>query len=106
MRGGSGPIHEKWKRPLGSGAVESAVRRVINLRLKGSGIYWREENDKAMLMLRAAALTGRWEETMERTQAAMAREGCCDWRWEAPDIVAGLNSVCPVLTRTAGVIGS
>ena len=26
-------------RPLGSGAVESAMRRVINLRLKGNGIY-------------------------------------------------------------------
>ena len=39
-------------RPLGSGAVESAIRRVINLRLKGNGIYWREENAEAMLVLR------------------------------------------------------
>ncbi len=30
--------------PLGSGAVESAVRRVINLRLKGNSISWNEEN--------------------------------------------------------------
>ena len=45
-------------RPLGSGAVESAIRRVINLRLKGNGIYWRAENAEAMLVLRAAALTG------------------------------------------------
>ena len=80
--------------PLGSGAVESAIRRVINLRLKGNGIYWREENAEAMLVLRAAALTGRWQETMERTQVAMARDRRRDWQWEAPDIVAELNSGC------------
>jgi hypothetical protein len=78
--------------PLGSGAVESAIRRVINRRLKGNGIYWREENAEGMLVLRAAALTGRWEETMERVQAAMGPDRRRDWRWEAPDIVAELNS--------------
>jgi hypothetical protein len=83
-------------RPLGSGAVESAIRRVINLRLKGNGIYWREENAEAMLVLRAAVLTGRREETMERTQAAMARDRRRDWRWEAPDIMAELNSGVPI----------
>jgi hypothetical protein len=83
-------------RPLGSGAVESAIRRVINLRLKGNGIYWREENAEAMLVLRAAALTGRWQETMERTHAAMAEDRRRDWQWEAPDIVAELNSGEPI----------
>jgi hypothetical protein len=83
-------------RPLGSGAVESAIRRVINLRLKGNGIYWREENAEAMLVLRAAALTGRWEETMERVQVAMARDQRGDWHWEAPDMVAELNSGVPI----------
>ena len=65
---------------------------MINLRLKGNGIYWREENAEAMLVLRAAALTGRWEETMERVQAAMATDRRRDWQWKAPDIVAELNS--------------
>jgi hypothetical protein len=68
------------------------MRRVINLRLKGNGIYWRAENAEAMLVLRAAVLTGRWEETMERTQAAMARDRRRDWQWKAPDIEAELNS--------------
>jgi hypothetical protein len=71
-------------RPRGSGAVESAIRRVINLRLKGNGIYWKEENAEAMLVLRAAALTGRWEEMMERARAAMAADRCRDWQWKAP----------------------
>jgi hypothetical protein len=83
-------------RPRGSGAVESAIRRVINLRLKGNGIYWREENAEAMLVLRAAVLTGRWQETMERTQAAMAKDRRRDWRWKAPDIEAELNSGVPI----------
>jgi hypothetical protein len=78
--------------PLGSGAIESAIRRVINLRLKGNGIYWREENAEGMLVLRAAAVTGRWEETMGRVQEAMAEDRRRDWRWEATDIVAELNS--------------
>ena len=79
-------------RPLGSGAVESAIRRVINLRLKGNGIYWKEENAEAMLVLRAASLTGRWEETMERTRASMASDRRRDWRWKAPDMEMELNS--------------
>ncbi len=46
--------------PIGSGAVESAIRRVINLRLKGAGIFWYRENAEAMLMLRAYYKAGRW----------------------------------------------
>jgi hypothetical protein len=71
-------------RPLGSGAVESAIRRVINLRLKGNGIYRKEENAEAMLVLRAAVLTGRWQETMEKVQVAMAGDRRRDWQWGAP----------------------
>lgn len=83
-------------RPRGGGAVESAIRRVIDLRLKGNGIYWREENAEAMLVPRAAVLTGRWRETMERARAAMARDRRRDWRWKAPDIEAELNSGLPI----------
>ena len=36
--------------PLGSGAIESAIRRVINLRLKGNSISWYEENAEGMLV--------------------------------------------------------
>jgi len=97
-------LHYDWfkyrGRPLGSGAIESAVRRVINLRLKGNGIYWREENAEGMLVLRAAVLTGRWQETMEGVQAAMARDRRRDWQWEAPDMVAELNSGVPIKPPT------
>jgi hypothetical protein len=44
----------RWaKTPIGSGSMESAVRRVVNLRLKGPGIFWREEHAEQMLLLRA-----------------------------------------------------
>jgi hypothetical protein len=50
---------EKSGLPLGSGAIESAVRRVINLRLKGAGIFWHKQSAEAMLLLRSFAKAGR-----------------------------------------------
>ena len=50
---------EKLGLPRGSGAVESAVRRVINLRLKGTGIFWQKPSAEAMLLLRSFAKAGR-----------------------------------------------
>jgi hypothetical protein len=46
--------------PIGSGAVESAIRRVINMRLKGPGIFWHEDTANQMLMLRCYYKAGRW----------------------------------------------
>jgi len=47
--------------PIGSGAVESAVRRIINLRFKGASIYWLKETVEAMIRLRAFFKAGRWQ---------------------------------------------
>ncbi len=47
--------------PIGSGAMESAIRRVVNLRLKGASIYWLEGTADAMLMLRSFYKAGRWD---------------------------------------------
>ena len=46
--------------PLGSGAMESAIRRVVNLKLKGASIYWLQESAEAMIMLRSYFKAGRW----------------------------------------------
>ncbi len=51
---------DKSNRPCGSGAVESAIRRVINLRLKSCGTFWKEEKLEIMIYLRAQLLYGRW----------------------------------------------
>jgi len=48
------------KMPIGSGCVESAIRRVVNLRLKGPCIFWCKENAEAILMLRCYWKAGRW----------------------------------------------
>lgn len=47
--------------PTGSGCVESAIRRVINLRLKAPGIFWKRETAEVMLYLRSTLLCGRWQ---------------------------------------------
>ena len=49
-----------FKLPIGSGAMESAIRRVVNLRMKGASIYWLDETAESMLMLRSYYKSGRW----------------------------------------------
>ena len=79
--------------PLGSGAIESTIRRVINLRLKGNSIYWTEENAEAVFQLRAAVVSGRWEETVEHTREAIARDRRTDWHWTPPECLAVLKAL-------------
>ena len=53
--------------PIGSGATESAVRRVVNLRLKGNSIYWLQDHAEAMLHLRSHLKCGRWDDLVRAT---------------------------------------
>ncbi len=53
---------ERRKLPIGSGQVESAVRRVVNLRFKAPGSFWRETTVSGLMHLRAAFKAGRWDE--------------------------------------------
>lgn len=48
--------------PQGSGAVESSIRRVVNLRMKGNSIFWKENSANDMLFLRSYYKAGRWLE--------------------------------------------
>lgn len=50
------------KLPIGSGIVESAVRRVINLRFKGASVFWKVEHLEPLLFLRAIWKSGWWED--------------------------------------------
>jgi hypothetical protein len=68
--------------PLGSGAIESSIRRVINLRLKGNGIFWCEEHAEEMLQVRAQVITNRWDERLQAKRRHLRKEGSGDWRWE------------------------
>lgn len=55
-------VYRKNHIPLGSGAVESCVRRTINLRFKSNGTFWLEESVEGLLHLRAQLLSGHWNE--------------------------------------------
>jgi len=45
--------------PTGSGSIESAIRRVINLRIKGAGLFWKKENAENIILIRSLVLTGK-----------------------------------------------
>lgn len=47
--------------PTASGSMESAVRRVVNLRLKGPGIFWHEKHAEHMLPLRPYYKSKHWQ---------------------------------------------
>ncbi|MBA2750471.1 MAG: hypothetical protein H0U45_17520 [Tatlockia sp.] len=46
--------------PIGSGAIESLIRQVVNLRLKGNGKFWLLENAEAILHARCQWAAGSW----------------------------------------------
>jgi hypothetical protein len=48
--------------PIGSGAVESSCRTVIQERAKGAGMRWTEQGAQAVASLRALQKSGRWQE--------------------------------------------
>jgi hypothetical protein len=78
--------------PLGSGAIESAIRRVINLRLKGNSISWYEGNAEGMLLLRCLVLSQRWDDTFPEISASMAADRHLDWTFSSPDMPAQLKA--------------
>jgi hypothetical protein len=47
--------------PIGSGAIESLIRQVVNLRLKGNGKFWLPEHAEILLQGRCYWAAGRWD---------------------------------------------
>src|SRR5262245_35090426 len=60
--------------PLGSGSVESAIRRVVNMRMKGNGTFWRRDNAEIMLLLRSYLKAGRLDDLFP-----MVHFPCREW---------------------------
>ena len=89
--------------PRGSGAVESAIRRVINLRIKGASIYWLPESVDAILLLRSFYKSGRWNclQRMAMTPGAHSRfpGAVCRQRW-----TVRLGEVEPVFGQAGRVV--
>ena len=61
--------------PMGSGAIESSVRRVINQRMKSNGTHWRAENAEIMLQLRCTLLCDRWDARLAQARRTMRENG-------------------------------
>ncbi len=64
---------KKRKLLFGSGLVESAIRRVINLGFKEPSTFWYKENLNNMLVLRCTFLSGRWHNLMNAIQLGIKR---------------------------------
>jgi hypothetical protein len=48
--------------PIGSGAVEGAVRNLVGMRLDGPGMRWGRGRSEKVLQLRTILLNGQWDE--------------------------------------------
>jgi hypothetical protein len=56
------PLYQAQGWPIGSGAVESANKVVVEARLKGAGMHWARTHVNPMLGLRNAVCNDRWAE--------------------------------------------
>jgi hypothetical protein len=52
--------------PIGSGAIESLIRQVVNLRLKGNGKFWLPENAEIILHGRCQWAAGQWNQFSQK----------------------------------------
>jgi hypothetical protein len=70
------------KLPIGSGAIESAVRRVVNLRLKGPSLFWCRASAEAILLLRSYYKAGRWNMLKRMATSHLALLAARSEKWE------------------------
>jgi hypothetical protein len=67
------PMYSLSGLPLGSGSIESAMRRVVNQRLKGNGIFWKPDNAECLLAIRSSILSHRWDEDHAAAKQSMLK---------------------------------
>lgn len=60
--------------PIGSGAVESGNKLVVQARLKGAGMHWKEEHVNPMLTLRNILCSHRWREDWPKIEARLRHQ--------------------------------
>lgn len=78
--------------PIGSGAVESANKRVVEARLKGAGMHWCVPNANALLALRGVLCSQRWADGW----ASIAQHRCQQRRRApSPDPVVPVPAAPP-----------
>jgi hypothetical protein len=68
--------------PCGSGAIESSIRRVINLRLKSNAMFWKSENAESMLQVRCQVVPDHWDSAMVELADFRRSHAPDDWQWQ------------------------
>ncbi len=75
--------------PLGSGAVESANKLVVEARLKGAGMHWASRHVNPLLALRTAVCSGRWDEAWAQIDDYRRRQAQASRQQRAQAVRAG-----------------
>ena len=65
------------KLPTGSGVIESAIRRVINMRVKSPGSFWKLDFVETVIYLRAQVLYGRWGNIVKNWAHSLRSDFMC-----------------------------
>jgi len=65
------PLFQAQGWPIGSGIVESGNKLVVEARLKGSGMHWKDEHVNPMLAIRNILCSGRWKEEWPKIAARL-----------------------------------
>ncbi len=60
--------------PIGSGAVESANKLVVEARMKGAGMHWSREHVDGMVALRNVVCSDRWDEAWPQISARIRED--------------------------------
>lgn len=77
--------------PCGSGAIESGIRRVINLRLKSNAMFWKSKNAESMLQVRSHLIPDRWDESLSDLAEFRRTQASDGWHWEPRPMSAKLE---------------
>jgi hypothetical protein len=68
------PTFQAQGLPIGSGAVESAHKVVVEPRLKGAGMHWAPEHVNPMVALRNLVCNNRWTEDWPKIAAQLRQQ--------------------------------
>ena len=82
--------------PCGSGAIESGIRRVINLRLKSNAMFWKSNHAESMLQVRSQVVPDQWDTAMSELSEFRRTEAYDSWQWE-PQNMSVKNESPPTL---------
>lgn len=68
------PYYRQQELPIGSGAMESGNKVVVEARLKGAGMHWAVPHVNPMLALRNNLCSDRWEEAWLQISAVLRKQ--------------------------------